>query len=703
MYIFGLHILDAVLITVYFIALILIGLVVSRRIKNQEDFLMGGRKIGTLLQTFMNFGMATGSDVPVGAARETFRMGMAGIWVHLFTLFATPFYWITTVWQRRLRISSMAEVFRLRYESRALEALYAIIGIFFLIASISLAMVALQKTVQIIMPKEEHQLSIAEKQMVQNFERKHLLENEMQDRELDEVEKQEYKKLQALNAIGKVKSSISVVNPTIFLLTLSLILLFYTVAGGIIAAAITDAFQGVLLIVLSVLLLPFGLIKTGGFAGLHEIVPDSFFNLFGTMATSEYPWYYVASLVCIGLIVFESSPQNPQVMGSAKDEEASRMGRITGNMMKRVTIVMWGFTGIIGYALYRNSISDPDMLWGYMSRQLLGPGLIGLMVICLLAALQSSASAMLVSSSALFTRTIYEPLFPNRPEKELILVNRIVAAFVLVAAISITLYFQDFLRVFKFMLSIGLIFGPPFWIAIIWRKATAKAVWAAIIYGSIFTVLLGNFGTDFKIFSKSDYFCQKTNERTVMVNAGATEEDVEMGRAANLGQVIKKEMKIESRGVYFENIVREIPDDPNSPVIGKGRFRVSLIIPTLLGINLKNLGVGDLNAFGFYLDIFMPFLIIILVSFFTRKNSKDGLDQFYGRLHTPALGTSEEDAREMELTRKNPTRFKQNKLFPNSSIELLKPTRRDTLGFLAIWGIALLVVLFLFILTKLGN
>ena len=57
-----------------------------------------------------------------------------------FTLFATPFYWITTVWQRRLRISSMAEVFRLRYESRPLESLYALIGIFYLIANISLAM-----------------------------------------------------------------------------------------------------------------------------------------------------------------------------------------------------------------------------------------------------------------------------------------------------------------------------------------------------------------------------------------------------------------------------------------------------------------------------------------------------------------------------------------------------------------------------------
>ena len=436
---------------------------------------------------------------------------------------------------------------------------------------------------------------------------------------------------------------------------------------------------------------------------LHDIVPESFFNLFGTMATSEYPWYYVASLVCVGLIVFESSPQNPQVMGSAKDEEASRLGRINGNMMKRLTIILWGFTGVLGYALYRNSVSDPDMLWGYMSRQLLGPGLIGLMIICLLAALQSTASALLVSASALFTRTVYEPLFPNRSQKEYILVSRITTVFVLLASVFITLYFQDFLRVFKFTLSIGLVFGPPFWIAIIWRKATAKSVWTAIVYGAVFTVLLGNFGTDFKLFSTSGYFCQTTNEKNVIIMDGATHEDVENGKALEFGQIIQKEIKIEPRGIFFENIVREIPDDPNSPVIGKGRFRISLIFPSLLGINLQNLGVGDLNAFGFYLDIIIPFLIIIIISFFTRKNSSENLDQFYGRLHTPVRGTPEDDAREMEITRKYPTRFRQNKMFPNSSIELLKPTKRDVLGFLTIWGIVLLVVVFLFVLTKLGG
>ncbi len=703
MYFFGLHVLDAVVIIIYFVILILIGVVVARRIKNQDDFLMGGRKIGTLLQTFMNFGMATGSDVPVGASRETFRQGMAGIWVHLFTIFATPFYWITTVWQRRLRISSMAEVFRLRYESRPLETLYAVIGIFYLIANMSLAMITLQKTVQIVMPKEEQHLTVEEKKWVQNFAAMDQLKRTAQQRELSSAEKQEYEKLQALSSQGQVQSSISVINPTIFLMSLSFIVLFYTVAGGIVAAAITDAFQGILLILLSILLLPFGLAKVGGFSGLHKMLPESVFNLFGTLATSEYPWYYVASLVCVGLIVFESAPQNPQVMGSAKDEEASRLGRINGNILKRISIILWGITGIVGFALYQNSVSDPDMIWGYMSRNLLGPGLVGLMIVCLLAALQSTVSALLVSASAIFSKTIFEPLFPNRSQKELVLVSRITSVVVLTASVLITLYFQDFLRVFKFMLSIGLVFGPPFWIAILWRRATPKAIWATIVYSSLFTVLLGNFGADIKSFSTSAYFCQMTGEKTITARVGASPNDVSKGDAAMAGQVIYKNISIAPRGVFFEDVVRENPHDVQSRLIGKGRFRVSLLFPALLGFDFADFSVGDLNALGFYLDIFLPLFIIILISLFTKRNSAEGLDQFYGRMHTPVRGTPEDDAREMELTRLNPTRFKHNKLFPNSDFELLKPTKRDIWGFLIIWGVSILIILFLYLLTQIGR
>ncbi len=45
-----------------------------------------------------------------------------------------------------------------------------------------------------------------------------------------------------------------------------------------------------------------------------------------------------------------------------------------------------------------------------------------------------------------------------------------------------------------------------------------------------------------------------------------------MGRAAKVGDTIDKEMTIEPKGIFFERVVRQNPEDPNSPLIGMGRF-----------------------------------------------------------------------------------------------------------------------------------
>ena len=51
--------LDYIVILVYFIVMILIGLWAMRRVKGQEDYFMGGRGFGKIMQTFAAFGAGT--------------------------------------------------------------------------------------------------------------------------------------------------------------------------------------------------------------------------------------------------------------------------------------------------------------------------------------------------------------------------------------------------------------------------------------------------------------------------------------------------------------------------------------------------------------------------------------------------------------------------------------------------------------------
>ncbi len=69
--IFGLTRLDIVVIIVYFAVIIGIGIRSMRRVKNQEDYFLAGRRFGKFIQTFTAFGQGTSVESPVGVATTT--------------------------------------------------------------------------------------------------------------------------------------------------------------------------------------------------------------------------------------------------------------------------------------------------------------------------------------------------------------------------------------------------------------------------------------------------------------------------------------------------------------------------------------------------------------------------------------------------------------------------------------------------------
>ena len=123
--------LDYLVLVGYFAVMIGIGVYASRLVKEQEDFFMGGRSFGKLLQTFAAFGAGTGSSDPVNTGRTTFTSGMSGMWSVMYWLFVTPFYWIAGVWYRRMRHLTLGDWFVERYESKALGAAYCVFGLSF--------------------------------------------------------------------------------------------------------------------------------------------------------------------------------------------------------------------------------------------------------------------------------------------------------------------------------------------------------------------------------------------------------------------------------------------------------------------------------------------------------------------------------------------------------------------------------------------
>ncbi|MCK4965893.1 sodium:solute symporter family protein, partial [bacterium] len=298
----GMNIADIIVMIAYFAVMIGIGIYAARKTKDQEGFFMGGRSFGKLLQTFAAFGAGTSADSPIGTVRNIVIMGLSGIWTVLNWLFCTPFYWFMGKWYRRMRIITTGDFYDERYDSKGLAGTYAIFALVFFMGYISIGFSAASKTIVAIAPKSIEKLTIEEKSELADFN----LIKELEERDyslLTEVEKQELDDLRVENPRGLFPF----MNVNLLIFIMGMVTLVYSVMGGLTAAYLTDLIQGVMIIFLSLILIPFAMIgisnKFGGesfldsFSIMHAKVPEEFFDIFGSAHASDFTWYYVFAIV----------------------------------------------------------------------------------------------------------------------------------------------------------------------------------------------------------------------------------------------------------------------------------------------------------------------------------------------------------------------------------------------------------------------
>ena len=664
---------DYLVLFIYFSGMAAIGIWAMRQVKAQEDYFMGGRKFGKLFQTFAAFGAGTGSADPVNTARGTFANGMSGMWGVMYWLFVTPIYWISAVWYRRMRCLTLGDWFTERYESKPMGVAYAIFGCFYYIVYGAMLFTAIGK---VGVP---------------------LLGEELMGTKTEYV-------LVPLVAV---------------------IVMMYGVLGGITAAYWTDLIQGICIILLSILLIPFGLNEvvkrfgapgdswTDGFRVMHEQLPASTFEIVGGSAASEFPLYAIITIVIMNMIGIVLTPHFIVTGGgSAKSEHDARVGLVTGNFIKRFCTIGWVITALIVLTLYGDNqaligdadmawgvatrellgplgigwvitalivltlygdnqalIGDADMAWGVATRELLGPlgiGLVGLMLACLLAALMSSVDCYMLVCSALVVRNIYVPYGnPNATEQECLRLGRITGAIVVLGAVMVSVTMLDMFKQLELTWIVPMTFAALFWLGMYWRRATTKAGWITIVF-----CLLCFFVLPRAIPAVAPEL--RTHEAYLAVNSP---------EGAAGGQ-----------SIYWTGGVAE-NEEEGGDKIGQGSFRFDMVIyDKLLGLDLTQYRKAALKTLEFPFKIIAPFLVMIIASLLTQPNSKKALDRLYVKMKTPVDPDPEGDAREIDVSYARPDRFNDRKLFPGSNWEFERPTKMDFWGFVGCFVVCFAII-----------
>lgn len=728
---YGLSIIDIVVIAIYFIAIIWIGVWASRRVKNQEDYLLGGRKFGKLIQTFASFGQATSADGPVGTVTTTFKNGAAGIWSSLLMVFSTPLFWITSPWLRRMRILTMGDFYEERYGSKRMAAAYALVGTIGMMGLLSVGYTAMNRTIEAITPKAVHELSVEEKG---EYDRAMIL-NSLEDRDYTTLNDQEKAQLKELR-IEKPRSVFSHFSQSAIAWIVCLVIIAYAVFGGLEAAFYTDLLQGVFIIILSFILIPFSWIKIKNVYGngdgdsamsiLHDKLPQSFFEIFGSPTLIDFTWYFIIVASLVAGITVVAQPNQLVTNAAAKDEYSARFGFVTGGFIKRFCTIMWGMVGLSAILLYTGKVVDPDLAWGYAIKDLLEPmkvGLVGFMISSMMAALMSTAAALMLTVSGLLLHNVYQPLLPNKSENHYVWAGRALGALFLIGGAIIATQFESILEILKFVWEFFVIFAAAFWLGLKWRRANRQGAWASILITLILfyvlPVAIPQIAPDIR---QNKTLLMQTQPNPVVRTYIARENDVK-----NRQEVIDKLTKLSVDGTDFVGDMKPLKvGDPfemtyilptkaifwsQQPALNddgkleaQGYLFPELILLQSLGIEMNKLPYALNETIRMMIRLLFPFIILILVSLFTKPNHDEITQRFFLKMRTRVRGLGPEtDRKDVEEAYSNPEKTKEMLLFPNSSLEVYKWNKQDIMGFLISIGVVFVVLGTLVFAVGLGS
>jgi Na+/proline symporter len=448
--------LDIAIIVCYLVAALGLGLYQAFKIKSSGDYYAGGRKFNKFYLMMHALGTATHADEPLSVIGSSYQKGIAGIWYTYLFLPLTPLFWLIAPYIRRTRFVTTADFFRYRYDE-SLAVLYSVIGVLKMSLSIGLI---LKSTATL---------------------------------------------FAAMISGGATETHVwaGMNIETWVILVMTVVFVSYGFAGGLRATVITETIQGPLIVLMSLLLLPFGIYKLGGFHVLHEALPDSFFH----MASKSYeftPQWVIASSR-VALIGWVAQPGIVAAVGSGKTELEGRVGYTYGAMIKRVCAIGWTFTGVILAAMAAKQMLDPgqieslgkgrELAFGVAVREFFPTGVLGLTFAAIFSSQMATLSAQMVNSSALASRNLYQAVIrPTAGDREVLVFGRIVGIFLVAIGVLLAMYLEKVADALTMLLQFSAIMGVVVWGGIFWRRANVSGAWAAVAVLFITWMLFGPVG-----------------------------------------------------------------------------------------------------------------------------------------------------------------------------------------------------------------
>ncbi len=443
-------------ISIYLVAMVLLGVYYTKKNNNVDDFYLGGRKLGPFVTAMSAEASDMSSWLLMGLPGVAYLTGVAdAAWTAIGLGIGTYFNWLIVA--KRLRIYTQVadnsitvpDFFSRRYkdDKNILMCISAVIIIIFFIPYTA----------------------------------------------------------SGFAACGKLFSSVFGIDYVVAMIISAVVIVAYTATGGFLAASITDLIQSIFMTLALIIILIFGVKVAGGF----DVVVSDVQSLPGYLNMTEtysvvtgkaepYSLLTIASAVAWGL-GYCGMPHILLRFMAIEDRSKLALSRRVASIWAVISMIIAVAIGIIGYAMTKANaipflegsssetvivriadlLSQEGTLWAFVA---------GIILAGILAATMSTADSQLLAASSSVSQNLIRGFFRIQiSEKTAMHIARI--SVVLISVIAVFIARNPNSSVFGIVsfawAGFGAAFGPVVMLALFWKRSNKYGALAGMIAGGV--------------------------------------------------------------------------------------------------------------------------------------------------------------------------------------------------------------------------
>lgn len=447
------HSIDYFVLIVYLAGFFLVGLILSSRNKNSDDmFAAGGESPWWIsgLSSFMTM-FSAGTFVVWGGI--AYRLGLVAVVINLCYGVAAILvgFFVAGHW-KKMGVRTPSEFIELRFGKSAVQ-FYTWSMMVFRIVGVAVSLYALSVVLVAMMPLAEG--------------------NPLRD-----------------PATGNLSLTWAII---IF----GIIVVVYTMAGGLWAVLMTDVIQFILLNLAVIFIVPLVLKSAGGFEGFISRAPEGFFAL----TSDSYTFAFMAGWVVIHFFMIGAEWAFAQRFICVPNERDAKRSCYLFGALYLISPLLW----LLPPMVYRtvNPDADPQQAYILSCQSVLPIGMVGLMIAAMFSATASMVSSQLNVFAGALTQDIYRNLIrPQSSERHLLMAGRVFTALLGLVLIGVALLIPYLGGAEKVVVTITSLMVGPLLAPTIWglfsKRTSLRAIWVTVAVsfaaGIVFKLGLGNGG-----------------------------------------------------------------------------------------------------------------------------------------------------------------------------------------------------------------